>query len=446
MIKCKICDEIFENIISWKHLKRHDMTTSDYKTQFGEDSLSSDEYRDARRQSMTGENNPNFGNNWSDDQKKSLSIKVTGRQAHNKGQKMSDEQKALLSEKAVERNKQWHASGNHPHVGTKRSDETRQKIKEKRATQIIKPESVQKAIETKKQNGYDLAFFRGKTHSDETKKKISEKSKVSGAVKHAASMAKTIENMAEQNIRVIESGGPFIVFHCDECNTDFTFSRQYAVAIGNRNREKNCPTCHPREIISSMAEKELYEWCVDVLDCDVLSNDRTLINPLELDIVVPSLKVAIEYCGLYWHSELNGKMRDYHLNKLELCEQAGYQLITIFEDEWINTKDIVKSKLQYIFQNINDTDCQASTVIDVLNFQTDPETNIVLVDRCWNVINFENFGYRVTNILEPNYWIAIPGELHRYRHDAISTNYGADEVYKIWDCGIIEYKYEKGPN
>lgn len=80
-------------------------------------------------------------------------------------------------------------------------------------------------------------------------------------------------------------------------------------------------------------------------------NNRKLIPPLELDIVIPSKKIAIEYCGLYWHSD---KEEYYHLNKFLECEKIGYQLITIFEDEWRNKKEIVKSKLKSIL-NISDS-------------------------------------------------------------------------------------------
>lgn len=78
---------------------------------------------------------------------------------------------------------------------------------------------------------------------------------------------------------------------------------------------------------------------------DLIHSDREIIKPKELDIVIPSKKVAIEYCGLYWHSESNGKDKNYHLSKLQDCERVGYRLITIFEDEWLYKNDIVKSML-----------------------------------------------------------------------------------------------------
>ena len=64
-----------------------------------------------------------------------------------------------------------------------------------------------------------------------------------------------------------------------------------------------------------------------------------------MDIYIPSHNIAIEYDGLYWHSELH-KKSNYHLNKTELCKDKGIQLIHIFEDEWLFKKDVVKSRIQ----------------------------------------------------------------------------------------------------
>lgn len=73
---------------------------------------------------------------------------------------------------------------------------------------------------------------------------------------------------------------------------------------------------------------------------------RNVISPYELDLYDEQRNIAIEYCGLYWHSN---KDKRYHLNKLNLCKAKGIQLLTIFEDEWLSKEPIVisiiKSKL-----------------------------------------------------------------------------------------------------
>lgn len=82
---------------------------------------------------------------------------------------------------------------------------------------------------------------------------------------------------------------------------------------------------------------------------DFAENDKTVLDGgFELDVFCQSLNIAIEYDGLYWHSE-KFKNKNYHINKTIECNKKGIRLIHIFEDEWINKSEIVKSRLKNIF-------------------------------------------------------------------------------------------------
>lgn len=92
---------------------------------------------------------------------------------------------------------------------------------------------------------------------------------------------------------------------------------------------------------SSYKEMDLY----NSLNCDKKHNDRTLIYPLELDIVIDSIRLAIEYNGIYWHSTLF-KDKNYHINKTLKCKEKGYQLFHIFETDDISIwKSMINNKL-----------------------------------------------------------------------------------------------------
>jgi len=78
-----------------------------------------------------------------------------------------------------------------------------------------------------------------------------------------------------------------------------------------------------------------------------IHKDRRLLKNKEIDILIPELKIAIEYNGLYWHSEEYLDI-EYHLTKTELCESLGYKLIHVFEDEWLFKQEIVKSRLNNV--------------------------------------------------------------------------------------------------
>jgi len=119
---------------------------------------------------------------------------------------------------------------------------------------------------------------------------------------------------------------------------------EYHVSWSEWNSGSRCPRCN----LKGISKQELeFEDFIKSLDVKYYKHDRQLIKPYELDFVLPDYKLAIEYCGLYWHSELMGKDKRYHLNKLDRCLKHGYNLITIFEDEWIFKRDIVKSILLY---------------------------------------------------------------------------------------------------
>jgi len=104
-----------------------------------------------------------------------------------------------------------------------------------------------------------------------------------------------------------------------------------------------CPICFP--IYSSMSEIEVLEFVKSIYDGEIIPGDRSILKNRELDIYLPELKLAIEFNGLYWHSEGRGKDKNYHIDKTKRCAEKGIQLIHIFEDEWNYKQDIVKSIL-----------------------------------------------------------------------------------------------------
>jgi len=139
-------------------------------------------------------------------------------------------------------------------------------------------------------------------------------------------------------------------FKCKKCHHDFWS------CWNDGSTTKKCPNCGLFGG-SSQAEKDIKEFCHSLLGLDsvILNNDRNVIAPLELDIVIPSRHLAIEYDGLYWHSDDNQLDYKYHLKKTQKCSDVGYQLIHIFENEWYQKQDIVKSRLKSllgIYDNI----------------------------------------------------------------------------------------------
>lgn len=106
-----------------------------------------------------------------------------------------------------------------------------------------------------------------------------------------------------------------------------------------------CYDCYP-STGHSVPEKEIYDMISQYCN-DCILGDKSLIYPKEIDIYIPSKNLAIEFDGLYWHS--NQMLRDdhkYHLDKTEKLIEKDIQLIHIFDDEWNFKKNIVLSRIK----------------------------------------------------------------------------------------------------
>jgi hypothetical protein len=105
-----------------------------------------------------------------------------------------------------------------------------------------------------------------------------------------------------------------------------------------------CRKCIPTFRGVSKAEIEIADFCSSI--CPVSRNVKY--KGFEIDIEIPSKNIAIEYNGLYWHSSANGYTSDRHLSKTQFMEQRGWQLIHIFEDEWVHKQKIVKDRIRHL--------------------------------------------------------------------------------------------------
>lgn len=116
----------------------------------------------------------------------------------------------------------------------------------------------------------------------------------------------------------------------------------FTQGVGIHLNGSGCPSCNNK----SKHETEIYEWIKEICP-DAVQRCRDVIAPLELDIYIPSKKLAIEYNGLYWHSSGNTLGDSYHktrhINKTMQCYDNGITLLHIFENEYIEKPDLWKS-------------------------------------------------------------------------------------------------------
>lgn len=143
------------------------------------------------------------------------------------------------------------------------------------------------------------------------------------------------------NIHSVDRGT--VKYYCDTCGDSFQIKKQLFYERTRKGRNL-CTKCLP-EGVSNKSSYEieltnyLNEYGVYFETGKRIDNSRQ-----EIDIFIPEKSIGIEINGLYWHSEV---FRDkfYHINKTKRCSDLGIQLIHIFEDEWLNKKNIVLSIL-----------------------------------------------------------------------------------------------------
>lgn len=116
---------------------------------------------------------------------------------------------------------------------------------------------------------------------------------------------------------------------------------EWQARVDTRKLGKGCPRCQAFSYASA-GENEIASW-LQSLGLSIQQGHQYLLSErCELDIYLPEHDFAVEFNGLYWHSEAAGKGRDYHANKVRLAQEAGITLFQVWEDDWRDRQEIVK--------------------------------------------------------------------------------------------------------
>ncbi|WP_311525206.1 zinc-ribbon domain-containing protein [uncultured Varibaculum sp.] len=136
---------------------------------------------------------------------------------------------------------------------------------------------------------------------------------------------------------VTASSGKKLLWHC-------LLGHEWLCSVDNRLKGRGCPQC-----AGSQAERDLAELVKSLLPehIKILRNDRKVIKPYELDILVPGLNLAFEFNGTYWHSdEVITKQRPQFESskafddfKKTECAKQGIKLFFVREKPWTENHD-----------------------------------------------------------------------------------------------------------
>lgn len=129
-----------------------------------------------------------------------------------------------------------------------------------------------------------------------------------------------------------------IKFKCKKCQT----ITEISIDCGY------LPTCHKCSHYKgySLIEDEITRFIQENYKEEIILKSRNLLSSnREIDIFLPNKNLAIEINGIYWHSEIWGKYKNYHLSKTEELLGKNIELFHIFDYEWLYKKPIIQSMI-----------------------------------------------------------------------------------------------------
>ena len=119
--------------------------------------------------------------------------------------------------------------------------------------------------------------------------------------------------------------------HAKQCTSRFEFKLKfpniYECVRRNNLLDPLCSFMSSQRL--AFSEKVCRKISEHLFKESCIINTRKIIPPYELDVYFPTIKIAIEFQGDFWHSDETIKKRD--LQKQTLCDENGILLIHIYE-------------------------------------------------------------------------------------------------------------------
>ncbi len=181
------------------------------------------------------------------------------------------------------------------------------------------------------------------------------------------------ENLTPE--KVTNNSGKKVWWICDK-------GHEWQATIASRNYGNGCPKC-ANENQTSFPEKIVFYYISNVYEDAIENYKPEWLKPMELDIYIPSMKVAIEYDGRQWHK--NSKKDN---DKNDLCKKHNIKLYRLREK---GCSAINNNSINFILENIKSDGSQVVEGIKWLSQQIGFNMD-VNISRDFNKIN-ESINY-----------------------------------------------------
>jgi hypothetical protein len=117
----------------------------------------------------------------------------------------------------------------------------------------------------------------------------------------------------------------------------------------------------------SLAEITFADYIKSIYKGKIILNDTKLLSGHEIDVYLPELKLAFEFNGERFHSDIF-KRKNYHMKKTNECQTLGIRLVHIWTLDWTLKQEIIKSQiLNFIGKTTNRIYARKCVVREVNN-------------------------------------------------------------------------------
>lgn len=174
-----------------------------------------------------------------------------------------------------------------------------------------------------------------------------------------SSRNKSIQLQKERGIEIeyLENGN-YLVKNCCPIHGDLEYTQ---TDFNNRFRldryhiSNPCYLCNPFGYHISGQQKNIVDYIKSIYSGDIIENDKSILDGLEIDIYLPELKIGFEFNGDYWHMNpliyrYDDENSSSHMKaidqwekdrkKILLADTKGVKIYHIWEYYFSNYKDL----------------------------------------------------------------------------------------------------------
>lgn len=141
--------------------------------------------------------------------------------------------------------------------------------------------------------------------------------------------------------------------------TPTEYKLKYGDVIISQQTKEKLRKIYPNALNGPNAHKfnktsKLEDFIIENVNIKFQQSNRKILNGFEIDLIHEESKTCFEINGCLYHTEKYGKKdKYYHLTKTQKCNEIGYNLYHIFEDEIMLKPEIIISKINHILNISN---------------------------------------------------------------------------------------------